>query len=576
MSGRRSHIHRKHMQGGFNDIGYPGHQTFENANTMGTDRLSATTDPTFIVVTPNNFNNQNFSQGTIQFKFSVQPNQVWHPGRSYFLLTLQLQVNNTNAAAAGVQPKMSDGIAFANMCTGNLFSNVRFLIGDREHHVNNIYLPQITYLYNRIGYSGSHLKNNSDILFYFPKFTDRQKITAIDGGFTISNEFSSGGGGAYSCIDYTTGIGENTAAIATGTGLCTFENIITPITGNDPAVRLLPGDQFTIAANANVYTVQTILSPVTCTVIPIPGANIAASLITGVIRRMATDLIPYFGQNQINILFQPGIGIFSLDDGLNDGKGFTIELTPDPYWYLNAVQQSYTVAGAPSGSGNLQYTTITTGNMPAYSYNVNIQTFQFYQYVSKMNIPLTRSLTLRTLECSIYAKQFAAGNGPVDDVATIKLGTKFICIFFLPQTFAIANGSLSQTEFRSQDGGTLNVRDIKLVYNGKTIPENDPSQSAYNATQSMIQQRLFDTLVNTGKWQTEGSGEDYYAFRLSPYYLFDLSTQEGSWSNIIQVHITFGAAITTAFNLCVASFYNKVAQLEYQNGLLTNMVVSGN
>jgi hypothetical protein len=97
-------------------------------------------------------------------------------------------------------------------------------------------------------------------------------------------------------------------------------------------------------------------------------------------------------------------------------------------------------------------------------------------------------------------------------------------------------------------------------------------------------QRFIDTQNVTAKFFSDSGSESFDNFSKSPYYLFNVEQPRDSWNTALYVRATFSqpplASKTTnnvsvvteqSVNMLVAAFYEKVAILTQENGLVTSV-----
>jgi hypothetical protein len=94
-----------------------------------------------------------FTQGVIDFDFSVGSNTVFIPSKSYFRIKVKL------TGVAGAPPIASDDISFSNFCPGNLFDNAFFYAGGQNVSSCINYSPQAHALAYRLKKSGAWMNS---------------------------------------------------------------------------------------------------------------------------------------------------------------------------------------------------------------------------------------------------------------------------------------------------------------------------------------------------------------------------------------------------------------------------------
>ena len=97
-----------------------------------------------------------FTQGVIDFDFSVGSNTVFIPSKSYFRIGVKIGDGGANG---GVAPTQAAQLAFANFCPGNLFDNCFFYAGGQNVSSYINYGPQAHALAYRLRKSGAWMNS---------------------------------------------------------------------------------------------------------------------------------------------------------------------------------------------------------------------------------------------------------------------------------------------------------------------------------------------------------------------------------------------------------------------------------
>ena len=97
-------------------------------------------------------NGELFSQGIMDFPFSISSPSSFVPSKSFFRISLQLNRGTTSA------PIISDQIAYADNCAGNLFTTASFRFGGVEVSKTTSYAQQASILKTRAGSTHAYLK----------------------------------------------------------------------------------------------------------------------------------------------------------------------------------------------------------------------------------------------------------------------------------------------------------------------------------------------------------------------------------------------------------------------------------
>lgn len=122
-------------------------------------------------------NGSSFTQGVIDFDFSVGSNTVFIPSKSYFRIGVKMTGGNI-----AVAPVKADELAFANFCPGNLFDNSHFYAGGQNVSSCINYGPQAHALAYRLSKSGAWLNSiGKDAYGICASFKYRNNMISTDG-----------------------------------------------------------------------------------------------------------------------------------------------------------------------------------------------------------------------------------------------------------------------------------------------------------------------------------------------------------------------------------------------------------
>jgi hypothetical protein len=125
--------------------------------------------------TKRNIRGSEFTQGVIDFDFSVGSNTVFIPSKSYFRIGVKL-------TSGGVAPTKDDGLAFANFCPGNMFDNCFFYAGGQNVSSCINYGPQAHALAYRLSKPGAWLNSiGKDAYGICSSLHYRTKMVSSDG-----------------------------------------------------------------------------------------------------------------------------------------------------------------------------------------------------------------------------------------------------------------------------------------------------------------------------------------------------------------------------------------------------------
>lgn len=100
-----------------------------------------------------NISGSQFTQGVVDFDFSVGSNTVFIPSKSYFRIGVKI------TDGLGAAPNLIKDLAFANFCPGNLFDNCFFYAGGQNVSSCINYGPQAHALAYRLRKSGAWMNS---------------------------------------------------------------------------------------------------------------------------------------------------------------------------------------------------------------------------------------------------------------------------------------------------------------------------------------------------------------------------------------------------------------------------------
>jgi hypothetical protein len=216
---------------------------------------------------------------------------------------------------------------------------------------------------------------------------------------------------------------------------------------------------------------------------------------------------------------------------------------------------------------------------------------------------------MKTLDTQIFRRTITTDNNFVEQYS-IPASTKFIVVFFQDSTAAdpsrpIYSGDancgnyLNSSDFRTWDNASASLKELSIQIGDLKFPMNEQDQvgtqvpislfpaaavSSDNLIDNMVE-RFLDTQVVTSKFFSDAGSESYENWRNSPYMAFNVAQSKDSWSTVLQVKGKFNQNVTSAsiqsggtttkgFNLYVVSFFEKIAQVITENGLVIQVSTS--
>lgn len=484
-----------------------------------------------------------FSKGQINFRINNTSVSRWNPYRSYIRMRVRLETSTGNQLLTGssVAPSMFQGHCFwAQLnasCQGCKVSEV------------DDYVPQIAALRNRYSVSeGRRSEFLSHTNFAQASYQERLHAVSANGFdppnielyeftsltadgviFVLPNEeitltnnvltYEAVGGGADGAVDLTL------TNISAGDSIYLFQQ---NNMGNSVEIERIEASTIYLKESLNDF----------------PNENITFNTF------MFTKSKPSLRTGTYELIFKPGIGLFTLDEFLPGN--WVIELTPagDINYKKYAVESNYAIA--PVGAGGTD------------NYDIEILDMQFYVYKGNAN-----SGTNGTKDYS-FTEIRAQGQSVVNSVLTNKT---FVCNPS-SHTFTIAFQSADagdvalypKTKFIVENDQHLKLLRYSLRYNGHILPNPAPDIK-HDIGLTFVSQQYYETLFHNGSiFLDDPEGLDKWLER-GPYYSYKFP-QERDSSNRLYITQQFSAYYGKKFILLVFDHYYKGFTLECENGLV--------
>ena len=293
-----------------------------------------------------------FAAGVQDFDFSVSGKHAFIPSLSYFVIKARLNtyaretpISTTGNTATGVPlanvipgkiarvPYVSDQLTLADHFGSTLYNNCFFRAGNSDVSTISQYIPQAAVLKSRLDKSGAWTKYcGRDLMLDDPDFTRRVNKVSLDGTFH-EDGLDVGAGNKRICIS-TTGVVATALSTATwnpATQLLTFNGA--PLI--DPLASCISPDDIlsfvnTVGPPATFYQLKVIsvLADKTVRALPLNFA-VNTAFATAVFSQCIAPADPRCGFNDLQVIFQPPLGIFSTVNPISGGD-FKITLNPNP------------------------------------------------------------------------------------------------------------------------------------------------------------------------------------------------------------------------------------------------------
>lgn len=459
-----------------------------------------------------------FPNGVQDFNFGVGAPTGFIPSKSYFKIDCEIKEN-------GAAPDYTSMTALADMAPNSLYNNVSFQAGGRDISSIVSHVPQAGAVRNRLRRSGAWQKSTGKVAYGMEaEFQKRVEQVSTKGADVADYEVVRLG----SAGNETTG----TIAISAG-GVVSGVNVQLLTAG------LKIGDYLSVnGINYRITTApNTDADGDTGARVPIPPAAVVASLVCHGLKKPDVGA----NRNNVSLMWQPPLGIFDYNDILGSGD-YRVTLNPNA---------DYQTACIESKSGR--------------AVSLSITNVRLYVCTVKASIPSGLS-ELSLMEQQLYSKSITSGQ-TLD--FTVPSSTNSIAVF-VQQNTAGSNTLYPPTKFSVADDAERSLTQLQLTYNNVTKPSTNWS-SAFSPTINQLQQRYFETQMESGMLHSEGGSESFEDWLARGcLYLFDFSKDENSRTTQLQLQATFSGNVSSA-NLFICAFYESKVEIATENGMVQNV-----
>ena len=483
-------------------------------------------------------NGELFSQGIMDFPFSISSPSSFVPSKSFFGISLQL---NKGTSA----PIISDQIAYADNCAGNLFTTASFRFGGVEVSKTTSYAKQASILKTRAGSTHAYLKTiGKDCAMLESSFSKR--IQQVSRDYAIGSRINESKNIMYKLPTSASTIAYDaaTGVIARGVGTEDLRDFVNEgdevvIKGISFIIRVVEQNQLTATATG--------------------GTAITAStdyyFITRDLNRNPQ------GHNIIYAIYQPPLGLFDIADNIGSGD-YKISLNPNAY-YKQACVQSFKNKATSSGI------------LP--DYTVSVLDVKFYAYIEKCVIP-DGVKTLNLYELNLQSKNYA------DNLQfSIPSTTQKISVF-TQHPEANMNSKYPPSNFTCVENIDLKMKSIQLTYGGisKTstiyesffISKDDENPVSGTNYSNMLQQRYLESYENISG-QVGMVGCESYSDWLERglVFHFDFTRDHQSHDTELQLNLTNSSTSVELTNMkvFVVSWYRTAVSYDSANGAIQSV-----
>lgn len=511
---------------------------------------------------------KNFSNGTINFKFSNSGVRRWIPSKSYMRVRMQL-TNGADApidTAFGAAPNMG-------LCS-NMFQSAEFRLNDKVVSRVGDFISQVDALDTRLSKSRSWLKSVGESTNWWSESQALRLAEVASDGKVVTDTTPVL---PAETVTPDTAIGypvATTVAYAAATGVVTFAVGAIPNTN----VAFAVGDYLiltagTVGAGAlNVkLEVLAVNANLTMTVRADIAANIAANANIRFSRaRPNVSVAPDSRQvGSFESIWQPPLSIFKVDQALPCGD-YELVLNPQTYQSfqkraIESVLGSASIDSAP-----------TVGGLAS---QIKVKIVDMYLYCAFVDGPrvddITYLLDLQQTRCQadvINNSSFGQKNFDVSP------STRALTLAYQDSRIG-ENTALSPAKFKSYENVAtptlsqeLKLTRMYLNYAGQNFPAPD-ADPEFVAGLDYTTQRYTATQLYSGAYYDTGGCETLQEFHeRGPYYHFNIPRDATDNSTRVTCHQGF-QALTDVTNMRVLLFdhSSQVCRVTIRDGRVTSV-----
>jgi len=515
---------------------------------------------------------KNFSNGTINFKFSNSGVRRWIPSKSYLRARIQLtkgdDVNGSSPldVAFGAAPNMG-------MCS-NLFQSAEFRLNDKVVSRVGDFISQVDALDTRLTKSRSWLKSIGESSNWWSESQSLRLAEVANDGKVVTNttpvlpaetvtDRVALGYDAATTLEYTA-----------ATGLVTFAAGAPPNTNVIFAVGdylILTGGVGVGAGALNVkFEVITVNANLTMTVRSMSDTDIGAAVINFSRARPNVSVAPDSRQvGSFETIWQPPLSIFKVDKALPCGD-YELVLNPQTYQSfqkraIESVLGAASIDSAPAVGG--------TGAQ------IKVNIVDMYMYCAFVDGPrvddITYLLDLQQTRCQadvINNSSFGQKNFDVSP------STRALTLAYQDSRIG-ENTALSAAKFKSYENiatpslsQELKLSRMYINYAGQNFPAPD-ADPEFVAGLDYTTQRYSATQLYSGAYYDTGGCETIQEFHeRGPYYHFSVPRDSTDNSTRVTCHQGF-QPLTDVANMRVLLFdhSSQVCRVTIQGGRVTNV-----
>jgi hypothetical protein len=253
------------------------------------------------------------------------------------------------------------------------------------------------------------------------------------------------------------------------------------------------------------------------------------------------------GENEIDIIWQPPLGIFHTPQVLMTGQ-YKISLQPKL-----------------SNVGMVQSTTPKVYGTEA---TVDVLDFRFYLWTFRSDSVISDGTFYYDLkEINIMTKAITNDAGENNFQFTVPSSTLGLAVW------AQSNAQGSNTQFPPSyfacaDNKERNLRQLQIMYSNQAKPTFNYG-SVYSATQNGLHQRYIDTETNNGLIDTSSETYTDWLKERGPYFYWAFVRDASDKSTEVQISVSY-ESITNA-QIFLASVYRQLIKVSVSNSMISSV-----
>jgi hypothetical protein len=209
----------------------------------------------------------------------------------------------------------------------------------------------------------------------------------------------------------------------------------------------------------------------------------------------------------------------------------------------------------------------SVSNLTAATYDFNVKTMELYIALSRDDMPQSGVESLLLSEQQMQSKPISSTSGNYD--FTVQPSTNMIA-FFIQSGKAGNDTRVPSSKFKMLQGYDMSVKSFQLTYANRSRPSTRwPSE--FTSTTNSIQQRYYDSFSECGLADSPAGCETLADFiNRGCIYVLRFDKASDDKSTMVQLQLDMNN-FEEGSNLIMCSFYTRVVEIGYANGMITQI-----